>query len=42
MKTYTILQNGIEIWTGKAHDEYSALAKVGIEVFEEPKEVIEI
>ena len=40
MKNYTILQNGIEIWNGKAHDEYSALAKVGIEVFEDIKEEI--
>ena len=38
MKTYTILQNGFEIWTDRASDEYSALAKMGIEVFEDTKE----
>jgi len=38
MNNYVIIQNGIEIWKGKAHDEQSALAKVGIEVFEDTKE----
>ena len=38
MKNYTILQNGIEIWTGKAHDEFHALTKCGIDVIEDEEE----
>ena len=31
---YIIIQNGIEIWKGNASDEFDALAKAGMEVFE--------
>ena len=35
---YIIIQNGVEAWKGKASDEFDALLKYGIEIFEDTKE----
>ena len=34
---YIITQNGVECWKGKASDEFDALTKYGIEIFEDEK-----